>query len=158
MVGAPVGACEGSGPTLPLIVTTLTGAFTALELMVTDFVNGPGLLVSYLTWMIEVAPGAIGAVSHLGTVHPHEPWQLEIMSGSVPVLVSQISKRGRDYEEAIRIDYLKRLNERYEAWISTYDLGKLLIIDIDEIKFGENKEHLGIVMDKINAEIHGLFK
>jgi deoxyadenosine/deoxycytidine kinase len=86
------------------------------------------------------------------------PDLLIYLRGSVPVLVSQISKRGRDYEEAIRIDYLKRLNERYEAWISTYDLGKLLIIDIDEIKFGENKEHLGIVMDKINAEIHGLFK
>ena len=86
------------------------------------------------------------------------PDLLIYLKASVPTLVAQIQKRGREYEENIRLDYLKRLNERYEAWISTYDLGKLLIIDIDEIKFGENKEHLGIVMDKINAEIHGLFK
>jgi deoxyadenosine/deoxycytidine kinase len=87
----------------------------------------------------------------------HPPDLLIYLRGSVPALVNQIQKRGRDYENAIRLDYLKRLNERYEAWISTYDLGKLLIIDIDDINFAENIEDLGSVMDKINAEIHGLF-
>ncbi len=79
------------------------------------------------------------------------------LRGSIQTLVSQIAKRGRDYEEAIRIDYLKRLNERYEAWISTYEMGKILIIDIDDIKFADNKEHLGQVVNRINAEINGLF-
>ena len=86
------------------------------------------------------------------------PDLLIYLRGSISTLVAQIAKRGRDYEEAIRIDYLKRLNERYEAWISTYNLGKLLIIEIDDIKFAENKEDLGLVVEKINAEIHGLFK
>ena len=86
------------------------------------------------------------------------PDLLIYLRGSVPALVNQIQKRGRDYEEAIRIDYLKRLNERYEAWISTYELGKLLVIDIDEINFAENTEHLGTIIEKINAEVHGLFK
>src|ERR1700746_576715 len=56
------------------------------------------------------------------------PDLLIYLRGTVPALVNQIAKRGRDYENSIRIDYLKRLNERYEAWISTYELGKLLII------------------------------
>jgi deoxyadenosine/deoxycytidine kinase len=85
------------------------------------------------------------------------PDLLVYLRGSVPALVSQIQKRGRDYENSIRIDYLKRLNERYEAWISTYELGKLLIIDIDDINFAEKPEHLGVIINKINAEIHGLF-
>lgn len=79
------------------------------------------------------------------------------LRASVPTLVSQIQKRGRDYENAIRLDYLKRLNERYEAWISTYESGKLLIIDVDENKFSEKPEDLGVIIDKINAEINGLF-
>ena len=57
-------------------------------------------------------------------------------------LVGQIQKRGRDYENSIRIDYLTRLNERYEAWISQYDRGKLLIIDVDKIDFENNQEDL----------------
>ncbi|MCX6291477.1 MAG: deoxynucleoside kinase [Bacteroidetes bacterium] len=85
------------------------------------------------------------------------PDLLIYLRGSVPALVSQIQKRGRDYENSIRIDYLKRLNERYEAWISTYELGKLLVIDIDNINFAENPEDLGVIINKINAEIHGLF-
>ncbi len=79
------------------------------------------------------------------------------LRGSVPALVNQIQKRGRAYENSIRIDYLKRLNERYEAWISEYEIGKVLIIDIDDINFAENPEHLGMIINKINAEIHGLF-
>jgi len=78
------------------------------------------------------------------------------LRASVPTLVQQIQKRNREYENAIRLDYLTCLNERYEAWISTYT-NKLLIVDVDEIKFPDNPEHLGIVIDRINAEINGLF-
>lgn len=85
------------------------------------------------------------------------PDLLIYLRGSVSTLVSQIASRGRDYEESIRIDYLKKLNERYEEWISSYDLGKLLIIDIDDIDFANNPEDLGMIIEKINAEIHGLF-
>jgi deoxyadenosine/deoxycytidine kinase len=85
------------------------------------------------------------------------PDLLIYLRGSVPALVNQIQKRGRDYENSIRIDYLKRLNERYEAWISTYELGKVLIIDIDDVNFAEKPEDLGVIINKINAEIHGLF-
>ena len=85
------------------------------------------------------------------------PDLLIYLRGSVPTLVNQIAKRGRDYENSIRIDYLKRLNERYEAWISTYEQGKLLIIDIDDINFAEKPEDLGKIINKINAEINGLF-
>ncbi len=85
------------------------------------------------------------------------PDLLIYLRASIPVLVEQISKRGREYEESIRLDYLKRLNERYEAWISTYSEGKLLIVDVDETNFIENSEDLGKVISKIDAEIHGLF-
>ena len=79
------------------------------------------------------------------------------LRGSVPALVNQIEKRGRPYENSIRIDYLKRLNERYEAWISQYELGKLLVVDIDEINFAENTEHLGEIISRVQGELHGLF-
>ena len=79
------------------------------------------------------------------------------LRASVPTLVNQIQKRGRDYEESIRLDYLKRLNERYEAWISTYDKGKLLVINVDENNFIEKQEDLGEIINKIDAELHGLF-
>ena len=85
------------------------------------------------------------------------PDLLIYLRASVPTLVNQIQKRGRDYENAIRIDYLKRLNERYEAWISTYDQGKMLVIEVDAINFAENPEDLGIIFNKIDAEINGLF-
>jgi deoxyadenosine/deoxycytidine kinase len=80
------------------------------------------------------------------------------LRASVPTLVKQIQKRGRKYEENIRLDYLKRLNERYEAWIEAYNLDRLLIIDVDNNNFSDNPEDLSIVIDKVNAEIHGLFK
>lgn len=86
------------------------------------------------------------------------PDVLIYLRASVPNLVANIQKRGRDYEEAIRLDYLTRLNERYEAWISTYEKGKLLIIDIDNNKFHENSEDLGKIIQSIDAEIHGLFE
>jgi len=85
------------------------------------------------------------------------PDLLIYLRGSVPSLVKQIEKRGRAYENSIRIDYLRRLNERYEAWISTYEHGKMLVIDIDEINFAENPEHLGMIVNRVNAELHGLF-
>jgi deoxyadenosine/deoxycytidine kinase len=85
------------------------------------------------------------------------PDLLIYLRASVPTLVNQIQIRGRDYEESIRLDYLKRLNERYEAWISTYDKGKLLIIDIDNNRFPENQEDFGKIINGIDAEINGLF-
>ncbi|MBK6962462.1 MAG: deoxynucleoside kinase [Bacteroidales bacterium] len=85
------------------------------------------------------------------------PDLLIYLRASVPTLVSQIQKRGRDYENSIRIDYLKSLNDRYEAWIGKYNLGKLLIVEVDNINFSEKPEDLAGVIEKINAEIHGLF-
>jgi len=79
------------------------------------------------------------------------------LRASVPTLVKQIQKRGRKYEDNIRLDYLKRLNERYEAWIDSYNMGRLLIIDVDSYNFIDKPEDLSVVIDKVNAEIHGLF-
>jgi deoxyadenosine/deoxycytidine kinase len=79
------------------------------------------------------------------------------LRASVPTLVRQIQKRGRKYEDNIRLDYLKRLNERYEAWIETYKLGKMLIVDVDSYNFIDKPEDLSVVIDKVNASIHGLF-
>ncbi|MCH8555538.1 MAG: deoxynucleoside kinase [Schleiferiaceae bacterium] len=85
------------------------------------------------------------------------PDLLIYLRGSIPTLVDQIHKRGRAYESNIRIDYLSRLNERYEAWISQYKNGNLLIIDVDKNKFGENPEHLGDIINSIDGQINGLF-
>ena len=85
------------------------------------------------------------------------PSLLIYLRSSVANLVGQIQKRGRDYENSIRIDYLTRLNERYEAWISQYDRGKLLIIDVDDMDFENNKEDLGAIISRIDGEINGLF-
>ncbi|MBW8332129.1 MAG: deoxynucleoside kinase [Prolixibacteraceae bacterium] len=85
------------------------------------------------------------------------PDLLIYLRASVPTLVHQIQKRGRDYENSIRIDYLKQLNERYEAWVNRYKAGKLLIIDVDRINFQNNPEDLSNVIDRIDAQIHGLF-
>lgn len=85
------------------------------------------------------------------------PDVLIYLRSSIPNLVSQIQKRGRDYENSISIDYLSRLNERYEAWIHGYDKGKLLIIDVDNLNFVDNPEDLGHVINTIDAEINGLF-
>jgi len=87
-----------------------------------------------------------------------EPPELLIyLRSSIPNLVKQIHKRGREYENTISIDYLSRLNERYEAWIQKYEKGKLLIINVDELDFVDNPEDLGNVINKIDAEINGLF-
>ncbi|RZN84284.1 MAG: ATP-binding cassette domain-containing protein [Winogradskyella sp.] len=85
------------------------------------------------------------------------PDLLIYLRSSIPNLVAQIHKRGRDYENTISIDYLSRLNERYEAWISKYTKGNLLIIDVDHLDFVSNPEDLGGIINKIDAEINGLF-
>lgn len=79
------------------------------------------------------------------------------LRSTIPNLVKQIHKRGRDYENSISIDYLSRLNERYEAWVHGYDKGKLLIIDVDALDFVDNPEDLGHIINTIDAEINGLF-
>jgi len=79
------------------------------------------------------------------------------LRASVPTLVRQIQKRGREYENSIRLDYLKRLNERYEAWSESYD-GKMIIVDIDETNFIENKEDFGKIVRMIQSKEYGLFK
>ncbi len=84
------------------------------------------------------------------------PDLLIYLRGSIPTLVNNIQKRGREYEDNIRLDYLKRLNERYEAWISTYK-DRLLIIDIENLDYFDKPEDLGFVIGKIEAEINGLF-
>lgn len=86
------------------------------------------------------------------------PDLLIYLRSSIPNLVNQIHKRGREYENSISIDYLSRLNERYEAWIHQYDKGTLIILDVDNLDFVDNPEHLGQVINKIDAEVFGLFK
>ena len=85
------------------------------------------------------------------------PDLLIYLRASVPVLVNQIQQRGRDYENSIRIDYLQKLNDRYENWIGDYDKGKLLIIDVDDNSFHTEAEDLGEIINSIDAEINGLF-
>jgi deoxyadenosine/deoxycytidine kinase len=85
------------------------------------------------------------------------PDLLIYLRADIKTLVGQIHKRGRAYENSISIEYLSRLNERYEAWASQYDKGKLLIINVDNIDFVENPEDLGDIIDRIDAQIHGLF-
>lgn len=75
---------------------------------------------------------------------------------TIPNLIAQISKRGRDYEQSIRIDYLKGLNDRYEAWIKSYK-GPLLIIDGDNLKFEANPKDFQFITDQIDAKLYGLF-
>ena len=85
------------------------------------------------------------------------PDLLIYLKASVPTLVSQIQKRGREYEENIRLDYLKKLNEFYNKWIDGYKEGPLLVIDCDKNKFGENEEDLGEIISKVDGMLYGLF-
>jgi deoxyadenosine/deoxycytidine kinase len=85
------------------------------------------------------------------------PDLLIYLRASIETLVGQIHKRGRDYENSISIDYLSRLNERYEAWITKYSKGKLLIIDVDNLNFVDNPEDLSSIIERIDAQINGLF-
>jgi deoxyadenosine/deoxycytidine kinase len=85
------------------------------------------------------------------------PDLLIYLKASVPTLVKQIHLRGREYEEAIRLDYLKALNDRYNQWIEEYKLGRLLVIDVDNLDFMERPEDLGNIIERVNGELHGLF-
>jgi deoxyadenosine/deoxycytidine kinase len=85
------------------------------------------------------------------------PDLLIYLQASVPTLVGQIQKRGREYEENIRLDYLKRLNDLYNKWIEGYKEGSLLVVDVDKNKFPENEEHLGEIITRIDAQLYGLF-
>ncbi|MFW6019080.1 MAG: deoxynucleoside kinase [Bacteroidales bacterium] len=84
------------------------------------------------------------------------PDLLIYLRAEIPTLVDQIQKRGRDYENSIRLDYLKSLNQRYDSWIDNYEEGNLLIIDVDDKDFN-NPEDLSVVIEKVQANIHGLF-
>jgi deoxyadenosine/deoxycytidine kinase len=85
------------------------------------------------------------------------PDLLIYLQASVPTLVGQIQKRGREYEENIRLDYLKRLNEFYNKWIDGYREGPLLIVNVDTNKFAENEEDFGTIIRKVDSELYGLF-
>ena len=85
------------------------------------------------------------------------PDLLIYLRSSIPNLVEQIHKRGREYENSISIDYLSRLNERYEAWVQQYNKGKLLIIDVNDLNFVDKPEDLGFVVEQIDGQLNGLF-
>jgi deoxynucleoside kinase len=85
------------------------------------------------------------------------PDLLIYLKADISTLTKQIAKRGREYEAGISIDYLMRLNKKYEAWIDSYKEGKLLIIDVNDLDFVEKKEDFGYILDRIDAELNGLF-
>jgi deoxyadenosine/deoxycytidine kinase len=91
----------------------------------------------------------------VGLIQP--PDLLIYLRASVPTLVSQIQQRGREYEESIRLDYLKMLNEKYELWISKYTNSNLLIINVDDVNFQTSNEDLSKIIDRVDAQINGLF-
>ena len=85
------------------------------------------------------------------------PDLLIYLKASVPTLVSNIQRRGREYEAGIRLDYLSKLNEKYQKWIGGYNGGKLLVLDKDKLDFANNPEDLGYIIQSIEREINGLF-
>ena len=85
------------------------------------------------------------------------PDLLIYLKADISTLTTQIAKRGREYEAGISIDYLMRLNKKYEAWIDSYKEGKLLIIDVNDLDFVEREEDFGYILDRIDAELNGLF-
>jgi len=89
--------------------------------------------------------------------HVKAPDLLIYLKADIPKLVGQIEKRGRSYETAMRIDYLKNLNSHYEEWIAGYKEGKLLIIDVNELDFVERPADFSFIVEKIEREIFGLF-
>ncbi|WP_312789251.1 deoxynucleoside kinase [Sphingobacterium sp.] len=92
-------------------------------------------------------------------IHYIKPPDLLIyLKASVPTLVNNIQKRGRDYESAIRLDYLSKLNDKYDKWINNYKEGKVMILDKDNLDFTNNPEDLGGIIQKIEAELFGLFE
>jgi deoxyadenosine/deoxycytidine kinase len=84
------------------------------------------------------------------------PDLLIYLRAGIPKLVHQIQMRGRDYEDAIRLDYLKRLNERYEAWVSEYK-GKLLVFNVDDMDFSDNPDHAAQIIQQVESTLNGLF-
>lgn len=90
-----------------------------------------------------------------GLVQP--PDLLVYLRASIPTLVEQIQTRGRNYEDSIRLDYLKRLNERYEAWYEMYDYGKKIDFNVADVNFRDNPEHLGLIINRVKGELYGLF-
>ena len=91
------------------------------------------------------------------TAYIQPPDLLIYLKASIPTLVDHIQTRGREYEGSISIDYLKKLNERYENWISEYKLGRLLVISTDELDFVNKQEDLGTVIQSVRTQLHGLF-
>ena len=92
-------------------------------------------------------------------IHYIKPPDLLIyLKASVPTLVNNIQKRGRDYESAIRLDYLSKLNDKYDKWINNYKEGKVMILDKDNLDFTNKPEDLGGIIQKIEAELFGLFE
>jgi deoxyadenosine/deoxycytidine kinase len=89
--------------------------------------------------------------------HVTPPDLLIYLKADIPKLVGNIQKRGRDYEELIRIEYLKNLNEHYEEWIGKYNLGKLLVIDVNNLDFVKNIEDYAYILEKVDFEVNGLF-
>jgi len=82
------------------------------------------------------------------------------LRASISSLVDQIANRGRDYEDSIRLDYLRKLNERYETWVQYYQtakIGKIIEINVDDLKFHDNPEHLGEILNRVRGELFGLF-
>jgi len=80
------------------------------------------------------------------------------LKASVPTLVQRIQQRGRDFENSIRLDYLQRLNHRYETWVRSYNQGRIITVDVDKYRFTDNNDDLRVVINKIDAELNGLFK
>jgi deoxyadenosine/deoxycytidine kinase len=91
------------------------------------------------------------------TAYIKPPDLLIYLKASVPTLVNNIQRRGREYESGIRLDYLSKLNDKYQKWINGYRLGKLLILDKDKLDFANNTEDLATIVQMIEREIHGLF-
>lgn len=89
--------------------------------------------------------------------HVEAPDLVVYLKADIPKLVKQIQMRGRDYEDAIRLDYLKNLNDHYAEWIDNYDLGRLLIIDVNDMDYVANIEDFSKVVSKIDVELNGLF-
>ncbi|HEY0246386.1 MAG TPA: deoxynucleoside kinase [Mucilaginibacter sp.] len=85
------------------------------------------------------------------------PDLLVYLKASVPTLVNNIQRRGREYETGIRIDYLSKLNEKYDKWIKGYKLGKLLVLDKDTLDFANNTEDMASIIQMVEREINGLF-
>ena len=91
------------------------------------------------------------------TAYIKPPDLLVYLKASVPTLVNNIQRRGREYETGIRLDYLSKLNEKYDKWIKNYKLGKLLILDKDSLDFANNVDDMATIVQKIEREINGLF-